>query len=109
VAKHEKKYNRFVPCDKEIKVFVHLSLLPQLLSMENYFLATGQCKMQTVDYCFHRANENVTTIVPLFSNPENNSPQSVHGLHFTLHLLATIVFSLECIACSLTHPKAEWL
>ena len=36
----------------------------------------GQCKTQTADYCFHHANENVTTIVPLFSNPKNNSPQS---------------------------------
>ena len=41
---------------KEIKVFVHLSLVPQLLSMENYFLGTGQCKTQTVDYCLHHAN-----------------------------------------------------
>ena len=44
----------------------------------------GQCKTQTADYCFHHANENVTTIVPLFSNPKNNSPQSVRSLHFTL-------------------------
>ena len=29
----------------------------------------GQCKMQTADYCFHHANEYVTTIVPLFANP----------------------------------------
>ena len=29
--------------------------------------------MQTAaDHCFHFENENVTTIVPLFSNPENN-------------------------------------
>ena len=27
-------------------------------------------KTQTVDYCFHHANEYVTTIVPLFSNPK---------------------------------------
>ena len=39
-------------------------------------LKSGQCKTQTADYCFHHANENVTTIVPLFSNPKNNSPQS---------------------------------
>ena len=32
--------------------------------------------MQTADYSFHHANENVTTTVPLFSNPKNNSPQS---------------------------------
>ena len=34
----------------------------------------GQCKTQTADYCFHHTNEYVTTIVPLFSNPKNNSP-----------------------------------
>ena len=28
-----------------------------------------QCKMQAADYCFHDANEYVTTIVPLFANP----------------------------------------
>ena len=27
---------------------------------------SGQCKTQTVDYCFHHANEYVTTIVPYF-------------------------------------------
>ena len=37
---------------------------------------TSQCQTQTVDYCFHHANEYVTTIVPFFSNPKNNSPQS---------------------------------
>ena len=31
--------------------------------------------MQTMDYCFYYANEYVTTIVLLFSNPKNNSPQ----------------------------------
>ena len=36
---------------------------------------TGQCKTQTTDYCFYHANEYVTTIVPLFSNPKSNSPQ----------------------------------
>ena len=30
---------------------------------------TSQSKMQIAEYCFHHANENVTTIVPLFSNP----------------------------------------
>ena len=44
----------------------------------------GQCKTQTAEYCFHHANEYVTTIVPLFSNPKNNSLQSVRSLHFTL-------------------------
>ena len=37
---------------------------------------SGQSKTQMADYCFHHANENVTTIVPLFSNPKNNNPQS---------------------------------
>ena len=45
---------------------------------------TGQFKMQTADYRFRHANEFMTTIVPLFSNPKNNSPQSVYSLHFTL-------------------------
>ena len=45
----------------------------------------GQCKTpQTADYCFHQTNENMTTIVPLFSNPKNNSPKSVGSLHLTL-------------------------
>ena len=43
-----------------------------------------QCKTQIADYCFHQANEYETTIVPWFSNPKNNSPQSVRSLHFTL-------------------------
>ena len=33
---------------------------------------------------FAHANEYVTTILPLFSNLKNNSPQSVLSLHFTL-------------------------
>ena len=45
--------------------------------------------MQTADYCFHHANENVTTIVPLYSNPKNNSPQSVRSLYFTPPQLET--------------------
>ena len=36
-----------------------------------------QCETQTVD---HHAKEKVTTIVRLFSNPKNNSPQSVRSL-----------------------------
>ena len=41
-------------------------------SVHDLFLKTsltGQCKMQTADYCFYYANEYVTTLVPLFSNP----------------------------------------
>ena len=34
-------------------------------------------KMQTAaDHCLHHANENVTTIIPLFCNTENNGLQS---------------------------------
>ena len=40
--------------------------------------------MQTADYCLRDANENVTTAVPLFSNPKNNSPLSVCSLLFPL-------------------------
>ena len=40
--------------------------------------------MQTADYCLRDANENVTTAVPLFSNPKNNSPLSVCSLLFSL-------------------------
>ena len=29
--------------------------------------------MQTADYCFHLSNENVIVMVPLFSNPKNNT------------------------------------
>ena len=43
-----------------------------------------QCKTQTADYYFHHTNEYVTKIIPLFSNPKNNSPQSVCSLRFTL-------------------------
>ena len=32
-----------------------------------FFAKTALCM-----YCFHHANENMTTIVPLFSKPENN-------------------------------------
>ena len=44
----------------------------------------SQCKTQTADYCLHHTNEHLTKIVPLFSDPKNNSPQSVCRLHFTL-------------------------
>ena len=40
-----------------------------------YISKDGQykCGLQTAaDHCFHHANENVTQIVPLLSNPENN-------------------------------------
>ena len=51
-------------------------------SVEMLSITTSQCKMQTADYCFHHENE--TTIVPLFSNPKNNSLQSVRSLpHIT--------------------------
>ena len=50
-----------------------------------------QCETQTVDYCFHHTKEKVTTIVRLFSNPKNNSPQSVRSLG----LLCPIFFLQE--------------
>ena len=75
----------------EIKISLLLSLLLLLSKITSFcsgqfFMKTktGQCKTQTADYCFHHANENVTTIVSLFSNRKNNSPQSVRSLHFTL-------------------------
>ena len=33
-------------------------------------LLLRESKTQTADYCFHQANENVRTMVPLFSNPD---------------------------------------
>ena len=57
----------------------------------------GQCKTQTADHCFHQANENVTTIVPLFSNPKNSSLQSVDSLHFTLPYSIIIIVLLFII------------
>ena len=38
--------------------------------------------LQTI--VFTTQNENVTTIIPLFSNTENNGLQSVRSLHFVL-------------------------
>ena len=36
-------------------------------------MVSTKCRLQTAaDHCFHHANENVTEIVPLLSNPENN-------------------------------------
>ena len=59
-------------------------LYPRLMYLHEQDYFSGQCKTQTMDCCFYHGNENVTTIVPLFSNPKNNSRQSVHSLHFTL-------------------------
>ena len=50
--------------------------------MKKMVMQWGQCKTQTADYFFHQANVNMRTIVPLFSSPKNNSPQSVRSLHF---------------------------
>ena len=50
--------------------------------MKKMVMQCGQCKTQTADYFFHHANVNMRTIVPLFSSPKNNSPQSVRSLHF---------------------------
>ena len=38
----------------------------------------------SVKRSFQHANEYVRTIVPLISNPKNNSPRSARSLHFTL-------------------------
>ena len=53
-----------------------------LRPMKKMVMQCGQCKTQTADYFFHHANVNKRTIVPLFSSPKNNSPQSVRSLHF---------------------------
>ena len=62
-------------------------------------MGTGQCKTQTADYCFQHANayEQVTIIVPLFSNSKNNSPQSVCSLHilFWETLMTQLTFRLN--------------
>ena len=50
--------------------------------MKKMVMPCGQSKRQTADYFFHHANVNMTTIVPLFSIPKNNSPQPVRSLHF---------------------------
>ena len=42
---------------------------------------SSKCRLHTAaDHCFQHANGNETTIVPLFSNPENNGLQPVHSL-----------------------------
>ena len=47
-----------------------------------------KCRLQTAaDHYFHHANENETRIFPLFSNPENNSLQSVSSLNFVMSRL----------------------
>ena len=48
--------------------------------------------MQTADYCFHHANQRVTTIVPLFQERENNILQSVRSLRFTRPVYQTLYF-----------------
>ena len=35
-----------------------------------------ESKTQTADYCFHHANENVRTMVPLFSKPDETMVRS---------------------------------
>ena len=53
---------------------VNFTRQPGLIKKE--ILKTGQCKMQTADYCCHHGNERVTTKVSLFQVSENNCPQS---------------------------------
>ena len=53
---------------------------------------SSKCRLQTAaDHCFQHANGNETTIVPLFSNPENNGLQPVCSLYF---VLTNLLFSL---------------
>jgi len=41
-------------------------------------LVSTKCRLQTAaDHCFHHAKENVTSTVPLFSNPENSGLQAI--------------------------------
>ena len=54
-------------------------MLPHLSGVLHLYSETGP-KTQTANYCFHYANENVTTIVTLFSNLKT----IVRSLHFTL-------------------------
>ena len=51
-------------------------------------------KMQTAaDHCLHHANENVTTIIPLFCNTKNNGLQSAFCSVQILHLSRTVQIS----------------
>ena len=47
-------------------------MLPHLSGVLHLYSETGP-KTQTANYCFHYANENVTTIVTLFSNPKGRN------------------------------------
>ena len=49
----------------------HLNVIQ--LFMFHIIIIISQCKMQTEDNCFLPLNKYVTTIIPLFSNPKNNS------------------------------------
>ena len=69
---------------------------------------SSKCRLHTAaDHCFQHANGNETTIVPLFSNPENNGLQPrVHSLYF---VLTNICSSLSCcIFCSFSF-KASFM
>ena len=58
--------------------------------MKKMVMQCGQCKTQTADYFFHHANVNLRTIIPLFSSPKNNSPQSalLHCSNAVAHCFA---------------------
>ena len=78
-----------------------------------------KCRLQTAaDHCLHHSNENVTTIIPLFCNTENNGLQSVcsqsavcilycpntensenkpRGLYFSKALFEGLIFGGACI------------
>ena len=57
--------------------------LELVVNLMDITLVSTKCRLQTAaDHCLHHANDNVTTIIPLFSNTENNGLQSVCSLHF---------------------------
>ena len=69
---------------------------------------SSKCRLHTAaDHCFQHANGNETTIVPLFSNPQNNGLQPVHSLYF---VLTNICSSLSCcIFCSFHAVMFEYV
>ena len=67
---------------------------------------SSKCRLHTAaDHCFQHANGNETTIVPLFSNLENNGLQPVHSLFCADQyvLLSLVAFfapsSLKLLSC----------
>ena len=93
--------------------------LKLVVNLMNITLVSTKCRLQTAaDHCLHHANENVTTIIPLFCNTENNGLQSVcsqsavcilycpntensenkpRGLYFSKALFEGLIFGGACI------------